>query len=73
MFLLKKLLNQIEDLAQIEGFDEAIGEELRNRAINFSQAQEESFKLKRQELGVSDLADLDGITPRLMVILEKIK
>ena len=62
--------SEIEDLAQIEGFDEAIGEELRNRAISFSQAQEESFKLKRQELGVADsLADLDGITPRLMVIL----
>jgi N utilization substance protein A len=62
--------SEIEDLAQIEGFDEAIGEELRNRAISFSQAQEESFNLKRQELGVADsLADLEGITPRLMVIL----
>ena len=62
--------SEIQDLAHIEGFDEAIAEELRNRAISFSQAQEESFNLKRQELGVADsLADLDGITPRLMVIL----
>ena len=33
--------SEIQDLAHIEGFDEAIAEELRNRAISFSQAQEE--------------------------------
>ena len=62
--------SEIEDLAQIEGFDEAIGEELRNRALSFSQAEEENFDRKRQELGVTDqLAELNGITPRLLVIL----
>ena len=62
--------SSLSDLAQIEGFDEAIGEELQSRASAFSQAEQESFLKRRVELGVTDeLAEMDGVTPNMLVIL----
>ena len=60
----------IEDLLSIEGFDEEIAEELRNRANNFLTEEEERLASKRRELGVDDeLAALDGLTPAMVVTL----
>lgn len=53
----------VEDLAQIEGFDESIGEELRNRAAEFIEQQTAENEAKLKELGVEDaLMKLEGLT-----------
>jgi len=44
----------LEDLAGIEGFDEEVANELRERARAFLQAQDERLNVKRRELGVAD-------------------
>ncbi|MFT5485830.1 MAG: N utilization substance protein A [Paracoccaceae bacterium] len=60
----------IEDLLSIEGFDEEIAEELRNRANNFLSEEEERLAGLRRELGVDDaLAALDGLSPAMVVTL----
>lgn len=60
----------IEDLLSIEGFDEDIAEELRNRANNFLSEEEERLAGKRRELGVDDdLAALAGLSPAMVVTL----
>ena len=53
----------VEDLAQIEGFDEAIGEELRNRAAEFIEQQTAENEGKLKEMGVEEaLMKLEGLT-----------
>lgn len=60
----------IEDLLSIEGFDEDIAEELRNRANNFLSEEEERLAGMRRELGVDDeLAALAGLSPAMVVTL----
>ena len=60
----------IEDLLSIEGFDEDIAEELRNRANRFLSEEEERLATMRRELGVDDdLAALDCLTPAMVVTL----
>ena len=60
----------IEDLLSIEGFDEEIAEELRNRANNFLSEEEERLAKMRRELGVQDdLAALAGLSPAMVVTL----
>lgn len=60
----------IEDLLSIEGFDEEIAEELRNRANNFLSEEEERLAGLRRDLGVDDaLAALDGLSPAMVVTL----
>jgi N utilization substance protein A len=53
----------VEDLADIEGFDESIAEELRNRAQTFLSEQEEKLTTRRKELGVDDaLGEIEALT-----------
>ncbi len=60
----------IGDLLGIEGFDEEISDELRNRANVFLTEQEENFTAKRRELGVSDeVAAIAGLTAAMLVTL----
>jgi len=60
----------LEDLAGIEGFDEDVANELRERARAYLQAQDERLNVKRQELGVSDeVAAIEGLTPAMLVTL----
>ena len=60
----------IEDLLSIEGFDEEIAEELRNRANIFLSEEEERLTEQRRNLGVADdVAAIDGLTPRMLVTL----
>jgi transcription termination/antitermination protein NusA len=52
----------VEDLAEIEGFDEAIAEELRNRAAEFIEQQAAETTAKLKELGVEEaLISLEGL------------
>jgi len=58
----------IEELAEIEGFDEDVAEELRARARAFLEEQDRQFEEERRALGVSDeLAALDGVSPSMLV------
>ena len=59
-----------EDLLSIEGFDEEIAEELRNRANIFLSEEEERLTEERRNLGVADdVAAIDGLTPQMLVTL----
>jgi N utilization substance protein A len=60
----------VEDMVGIEGFDEEISEELRQRARAFLAAKDEDLAKRRKELKVSDdLAEVEGVTPELLVAL----
>ena len=60
----------VEELATIEGFDEEIGEELRNRARDWLSQEEDRRDEERKQIGVADdVAALEGLTPSMMVIL----
>ncbi len=58
----------VDDLVDIEGFDEEISEELRERARNYLEKRDQELADRCNELGVSDeIAALEGITPAIMV------
>ncbi len=60
----------IEELAQIEGFEEEIATELQNRAIAYLDAKQKELEEKRSALGVADdLMSLDGILPAQIIKL----
>jgi len=60
----------VEELASIEGFDEDVARELRDRARVFLQEQNEKLSTRRRELGVDDaLATIEGLTPAMLVTL----
>ena len=61
---------QIEDLTDIEGFDEDVAAELQARAQSYLETRDAELEAKRRELGVEDdLADIEGVTNELMVLL----
>ena len=60
----------VEDIVGIEGFDEEVSEELRDRARAYLAQQEEELTQRRKDLNVSDdLAEVKGVTPALLVVL----
>ncbi len=60
----------LEDLSGIEGFDEDVADELRNRARAYLTERDERNTARRRELGVSDeLAALEGLNPAMLVAL----
>ena len=60
----------VEDIVGIEGFDEEVSEELRERARAYLAQQEEKLTQRRKDLNVSDdLAEVKGVTPALLVVL----
>jgi N utilization substance protein A len=60
----------LEDIAGIEGFDEDVANELRQRARAFLAEQNERLTAKRRELEVSDeVAAIPGLTPAMLVTL----
>ncbi len=60
----------LNELSDIEGFDEEIANELQQRARTFITEQNERLEARRKELGVSDdIAAIDGVTPALLVAL----
>ncbi|CUW37358.1 transcription termination/antitermination L factor [Magnetospirillum sp. XM-1] len=59
-----------EDIADIEGFDESVAEELQNRARNFLAEQDERYDQMRKDMGVADeLAAIEGLAPSMLVKL----
>jgi len=60
----------VEELAQIEGFDEEVAEELRARARAHLEELDRRNEERRRELGVADeLSELEGLTPAMLVTL----
>ena len=60
----------IEDLSDIEGFDEDVASELQNRAHNFIESRNAEITERCAELGVSpNLIAAEGINPPLMLAL----
>jgi N utilization substance protein A len=60
----------IEDLTEIEGFDEEVAEELRNRAQSHLEERESELSDRRRELGVSDeLAEMEQLGANMLVKL----
>lgn len=60
----------VDELAQIEGFDADIAEELRNRAIAWLEAQRKELEEKSAELGISeDLMTMEGLPPAVILKL----
>lgn len=60
----------IEELTQIEGFDEDVAEELRNRAVAYLEAKEKELRDKQEEIGISeDLISMEGLTPDMIMKL----
>ena len=61
---------EIEELAQIEGFDEDVAAELRDRALAYLEQRDAALSEQRVALGVSDeVAAVEGLTPTMLVAL----
>jgi N utilization substance protein A len=60
----------IEELAEIEGFEAELADELKTRAQTYVQARDEGFTNRRVELGVADeVAALPGMKPAILAAL----
>ncbi len=60
----------VEDMVDIEGFDEEISEELRQRARAFLETRDEALTKRSKELNVSDdLSEVEGVSLELLVAL----
>jgi len=60
----------IEELSGIEGFDEDVANELRDRGRNFLEARDAELTAQRKAAGVTDeLAAVAGLTPEMLVVL----
>ena len=60
----------VDDLMDIEGFDEEVAEELRERARNFLAQRDQALESRRAELGVEDdMISVEGITTAMAVKL----
>ena len=60
----------IDELLQIEAFDEDIASELVNRAIAWLEEQQKELEKKSAELGIQDdLLSFEGLTPELIITL----
>jgi N utilization substance protein A len=61
---------EIEELAQIEGFDEDVAVELRDRALSYLEQRDAALHEQRVALGVTDeVAAVDGLNPSMLVAL----
>ncbi len=60
----------LDDLTDIEGFDEEIAAELQNRAKVYLEKKHVEDEAARKEMGVEDeLAAIEGLTPSMLVAL----
>lgn len=61
---------QIDELTQIEGFDEDVAQELLNRANTYLELKREELEKRQKELGLKkDLVELEGLSPDLIIKL----
>src|SRR5215471_17457317 len=59
---------ELNELAQIEAFDEETAQELQSRALEFIEARNKELDDKRLALGVTDdVLEVDGVTPAMAV------
>ncbi len=64
----------IAELANIEGFDEELGEELQSRALEALERREDAAREQRRAMGVEDaLIELPHLTEAMLVTLGKAK
>ena len=62
----------LEELQAIEGFDDNLAKELKDRAIVYLEEKEEEYEKERVQLGVSDeIKSIDGLDAEMLVILGK--
>jgi len=60
----------IEEMMEIEGFDEEIGQALIDRAVAWIEEQASILESKRSELGIKDdLMEFEGLTPEVIIKL----
>ena len=60
----------LDELTEIEGFDEDIGQELINRAVAWEEEQAKILEEKRAELGIQDdLMELEDLTADMIIKL----
>src|SRR5690606_35003318 len=60
----------VDEMMQIQGFDEEVAAELINRANTFLDEQEAKLKEQSEKLGIQqDLLDMDGLTPDQIIKL----
>ncbi len=60
----------VDELAEIEGFDETVAEELIRRAETFLARRDEALNARRTELGVTDeMAEMGGFSMQALVTL----
>ena len=60
----------LDEIAEIEGFDEDTAQEIQSRALDYIDRQNAEFDEKRKELGVEDaVGEIEGVTPRMLVAL----
>ncbi len=60
----------VEEMMEIEGFDEDIGQELINRAAAWIDAKDKELETKRTELGIKDdLMEFEGLKPEVLIKL----
>ena len=60
----------IEEIAAIEGFDDDVCNELRERARQYLEVHEAELTEKRKDAGISDeVADIEGLTSEMLLIL----
>lgn len=63
-------LVDVKELAEIEGFDEDIAQELQSRAKEFIENRDTEFENKRKELNIDDsLINVEGLEPDMVVRL----
>jgi len=60
----------VEEMMQIQGFDEDIAAELINRAATYLAEQQRKLKEQSEKLGIqADLIEMDGLTPEQIIKL----
>ncbi len=58
----------LDEIAEIEGFDEDTAQEIQSRALDHIDRQNAEYDAKRKELGVEDaVGEVEGVTPRMLV------
>ncbi len=60
----------LDDLMDIEGFDEDVARELQARAQTYLETRDAAFEARRKELGVADdLGEIEGVSNEMLVAL----
>ncbi len=60
----------VQEIAEIEGFDDAMASEIQNRATDYLERRETELDEKRRELGVEDeLTEIPGLSKSMLVTL----